>query len=176
MYYQLVKKTSLTNSALEFLGQKNWELPSYTTWANPNNTYEHKEKYEPQIYDHIFRKVNAPHNVKVRTVGFDVQLLKTRCPTAMVEPTNECPNVTTTLINLSVTECSNNPFSRSSKESDNTQLDFIDQTLRSECSGQEMISLSDHEAITATLRIKKNKTGNFCKKYYDFVCLAKILI
>ena len=166
IYDLLVQKTSLINCASEFLGPKEWQLPCYTTWANPNNTYKHKDEHEPQINDHIFRKVNAPQTVKVKTIGFDVQILKTLCPTMMIEPANECPDVPTAAVNLNLTTCACFPnCPGATKESVYTLQNWIDQTLRFECGDQDMISLSDHEAITATIRIEKHKPGNFMKKY-----------
>ena len=159
IYDLLVQKTSLINCAMEFLGPKEWQLPCYTTWANPNNTYKHKDDHEPQINDHIFRKLNAPQTVKVETIGFDVQILKTLCPTMMIEPENECPDWVTSAINLNLTTCPNLPIT--SKEFVYTSPNWIDQTLRFECGDQDMISLSDHEAIAATIRIEKHKPGNF---------------
>ena len=177
IYDQLVQETSLTNCAMEFLGEKDWQLPKYSTWGNPSNTYKHKEKDDPQIYDHIFHKVNPLKNVKVKTIGVDVQIFKIHCPTMTVEPTNKCPNISTTLfnLNLTITTCPNNPFLPTSKRSVNTQLDLIDQTLRSECIKNEMISLSDHEAITATLRIEKHKPGNFKNVVSAFFPVIKCL-
>ena len=164
IYDQLVEETSLINCASEFLGPKEWQLPCYTTWANPNNTYKHKDEHEPQINDHIFRKVYAPQTVKVKTIEFDVQILKTLCPTMMIEPDNECPNIATSAINLNLTTCPNFP-PKTTKESVFTLSNWIDQTLRFECGDQDLISLSDHEAIAATIRIEKHKPGNFYKKY-----------
>ena len=159
IYEKLVQKTSLQNCALEFLGEKDWKLPKYTTWENPSNTYKHEGEVEPLISDHIFRKANALQTLKVKTVGFKVPILKTSCPTKTIktEPSTECPTMVETAISLNLTACP----PQSSKRSVNAQLDLIDQTLRSECSGQEMISLSDHEAITATIRIEKVKPGKF---------------
>ena len=163
IYDQLVRDTSLINCALKFLGPKDWQLSRYTTWANPENTYKHMDEDEPQINDHIFLKVNAPENVKVKTTAFDVQILKTPCPIMTVEPTNTCPNMLTSATNLNLTTCPNFP-PKTTKESVYTPPNWIDQTLRFECGDQDMISLSDHEAITASIRIEKHKPGNIYKK------------
>ena len=173
IYEKLVQETSLQNCALEFLGEKDWKLPKHTTWENPSNTYKHEGEVEPLISDHIFRKANALQTIKVKTVGFKVPILKTSCPTKTIktEPSTECPTMNATAISLNLTACpcfphpGTDPCPQSSKRSVNAQLDLIDQTLRSECSGQEMISLSDHEAITATIRIEKVKPGKFYQKY-----------
>ena len=84
-----------------------------------------------------------------------------------------------TFSNLNLTTCPDNPLLPTSKWSVNRQLDLIDQTLRSECIGHEMISLSDHEAIAATIRIEKHKPGNFYKSikftYYNLLSLNKLM-
>ena len=163
------------NCALEFLGPKDWQMTRYTTWANPENTYKHMDEDKPQINDHIFLKANEPNNVKMNTIGFDVHILKTPCPTMMVEPTNECPNMLTTANNLNLTTCPcfPSPCPKTSEGSSDTASYWIDQTMRNDCSSQDMISLSDHEAISATIRIKKHKPGNFDKKYLAIIlCLT----
>ena len=163
IYEQLIRDTSLINCAPEFLGRDDWQLPRYTTWANPENTYQHTDEYEPQINDHIFLKVNAPENLKVKTIGFDVQILKTPCPTMTVEPTKECPDFMTSANNLNLTTCLcfPKPCPRTNKGSIDTPSYWIEQTLRNDCGTKDMISLSDHEAIAATIRIEKHKPGNF---------------
>ena len=55
--------------------------------------------------------------------------------------------------------CPNFP-PKPTKESVYMPSNWIDQTLRLECGDQDMISLSDHEAITASIKIEKHKDLN----------------
>lgn len=156
-----MKKTKLVNCASEFLGQNAW-YPRYKTWSNRNNSFADSESHQPLVLDYIFRQTNSK-NLNVLTTGYDVLALKTPCNVMKGKRKNvktmvskhQCPSIEETLVNLNMTNCPN----LGSNGERSHQMNWIEQTLERNCYSKNRISLSDHEAITATLRIEKR--GNY---------------
>ena len=164
-YRYLMNETNLTNCALDFLGENTWPSQNYATWAHSDNTFANSTPnstqsavechFEPLIIDHIFWRTKNPKNVNVRTTGFKVLQWKTSCNSMRVEEKElrnfdanaTCPTKEMTVFYLNYTECLN-------KTSFST-LNWILQTLDTNCDSHNMISLSDHDAITATISIEK---------------------
>ena len=157
-----MKETNLTNCALDFLGKSTWPSPNYTTWAHPDNTFADSKTHKPLILDHIFRRTNNPKNVKVRTTGFEVLKLKASCNSMRseerkvkeLEANSTCPSVNTTFDLLNYTQCLI-PKPQNRTQSFSITLNWIQQTFDTNCDSHNMISLSDHDAVTATISIEK---------------------
>ena len=156
-----MNETNLTNCALDFLGKNTWPSPNYTTWAHPDNTFADSKIHTPLILDHIFRRTNNPKNVKVRTTGFKVLPWKTSCNSMredekearIFDSEEQCPGVNETMFRLNYTQCLI-PKPQNRIQSFST-LNWIQQTFDTNCDSHNMISLSDHDAVTATISIEK---------------------
>ena len=130
-----------------------WPSVDYTSWNNPENSFADFQSYPPLILDHIFLRTNSPGNVQARTSAFAVSKLKTACNITSNPSTDQCPSFFETVVALNLTQCfSNMQPQRSLFSSD---LNGAQRRSRNNCDAQNRISLSDHEAITATIRIEK---------------------
>ena len=154
------------------MGPNAWLSPSYKTWANPYNSFADSKLHQPLVLDYIFRRTNS-ENVQVRTSGFDVLTLKSPSNVVKGKKRNvknimakhQCPSIQETIVSLNMTNCPN--LDSNGKRSH--QMNSIEQTLERNYDSKDMMSLSDHEAITATLRIEK--LGN-----YEIQKLIRIVI
>ena len=143
LYNKLVREAQVQNCAEELLGKQEWLTPKYTTWENPENTFGQSGL----ILDHIFRRVNIPGKITVRTSRFDVPLLQTSIPRGLhiqekrerKETRSTCPGIMELVVALGLHLCPKNLITDNSLG------------IRS----SERISMSDHEAVTATIIITK---------------------
>ena len=147
-------ETNIINCAIEFLGPNKWPSVDYTSWNNPENSFANFQSYPPLILDHIFLRTNSPRNVQARTSAFAVTKLKTACNITNNQSTDQCPTFFETLLALNLTQCLSNAKPERSLFS--TDLNAVRRRSRTNCDSQSRISLSDHEAIIATIRIRKS--------------------
>ena len=159
-YQQLVEESNIINCALEFLGPNSWPASNYTSWNNPENSFADKN-YSSSIFDHIFLRTKSPEKVQAQTYEFEVSKLKTACkPTSRekkvktnFQSNDQCPSFEVTLEKLNLTQC------YPSMETGRSLLAMFSNAgrrrQRAICESQNRISLSDHEAVTATIRIRK---------------------
>ena len=143
----------MINCAIEFLGPNKWPSIDYTNWNNPENSFADFQSYPPLILDHIFLRTNSPGNVQARTSAFAVSKLKRACNVTNDQSTDQCPSFLETLVALNQTSCFSSMQPQRSLFS--TDLNGAQQSSRTNCDSQNRISLSDHEAIIATIRIRK---------------------
>lgn len=160
-----MNETRLIYCGQEILGQDAWLSPRYKTYENPENSYKHLGHQTGMVLDYIFQRTNSPKKVQVRATAFDVPILKTSCKPMKNQLSkseknirrkamDQCPSVPDVVVALNYTEClSSMPTLFPHKYS--IVFNWIDQTYRTKCESQEEISLSDHEAVTATIRIRK---------------------
>jgi len=161
--FEMVRK-EMQNSIEEVLYKlKRWLQPEYTTYGNPENTFS-GHKYDPIMYDYIFRRTNSPEKVSVWTSLFELPLFKTKVLKSLL------PN--SLLENIRAIEKDHMPFeaykslhnndTAKTDENKDTKGDEIEVTTerpdpskRSSDEEEEMalISFSDHEAVTSTMHI-----------------------
>ena len=159
-YQQLVEESNIVSCALEFLGSNSWPASNYTSWNNPENSFADKS-YPSSIFDHIFLRTKSPEKVQARTYEFEVSKLKTACkPTSGEEKiktksqsNDQCPSFEVTLEKLNLTQCY--PSSETGRSLLAMHSNAARRRQRTICESQNRISLSDHEAVTATIRIRK---------------------
>ena len=151
----------MINCAVEFLGPDKWPSRDYTSWNDPENSFADLISMPPLIIDHIFLRTNSPEKIHARTSAFEVIKLKTACkPTSGEEKVktnyqlnDTCPSFEETLVELNLTQCL--PNMPTEKSSFAMHLKVAQGRSRTKCDPENRISLSDHEAITATIRIQK---------------------
>ena len=151
----------MINVADEFLGPDKWPSIDYKTYNHPENSFPDLQNPEPLTTDHIFVKTNSLDIVQSRIIAFDVDTLKTACkPTSGTEKvkakdlsTDQCPTYEQTLVALNLTQCGS--YKKTEKSSFSIHWNGAQRRLRKDCDFQNRISLSDHEPVTATIRIKK---------------------
>ena len=103
----------------------------------------------------------SSEKIRARTSAFEVSKLKTACKppsdeeklTTNYQLTDQCPTFPETLKKLNLTQCFTNK--RSGKSLFAMHLKVAQRRSRTNCDPENRISLSDHEAITATIRIRK---------------------
>ena len=160
-YKHLLNEANLINSAAEFWGPNAWPSTDQTTYANPSNSYADSSIQTPITVDHIFRRTYSPKKVQARTIASEARILKTSCmPRSGKEKekisyqyTDKCPTVEETIFSLNLTQCMSRTPNR--KTSFSKPLNWFGKRLTTDCGSQDMISISDHEAITATITIRK---------------------
>ena len=169
MYQNLVKKSKIKNCAVDFLGPNMWPEKPYATWNDPDNSFPAPKGRQPLITDHIFFQNKSSEKIRARTIAFEVEKLKTACkPTSGEEKvktnyqlTEQCPSFTDTLKELNLTQC--RPNIPTEKLLFPRHLKVAQRRSRANCDPENRISLSDHEAVTATIRIRKLGTNYYIK-------------
>ena len=151
--FEIVRK-EMQNSIEEVLYKlQRWLLPQYTTYGNPENTFS-GHKYDPIMYDYIFRRTNSPKKVSVWTSLFELPLFKTEIAKKLLSDT---------LIENIKAIAEDHMALDSSKDLNHNIVETKDEersdirTKRSVVDDDEeemmKISLSDHEAVTSTMHI-----------------------
>ena len=144
----------MTNCAFEVLGPNKWPSEDYTTWNDPENSFaDLNYPLPPLIIDHIFLQTKSPETIRARTSGFEVSKLKTACKPTSIEVTDQCPTFEKTLEELNLTQCI--PDMPTEESFFTMHLKGAQRRSRANCDPENRISLSDHEAITATITIRK---------------------
>ena len=161
--------TKLINVAKNVLGEKRWSKPKYSTWENPENSYwkdgilnftDPSDKKGVMI-DHIFFKDNKLHEIEYSTPRFDVHLKKIPRPgnDSMATEFENCPTleeIITDLVSsmdpdqISEVSCAVQSMLRSLK---GNHREISKENLMK--NNASLISISDHEIVTATIRIEK---------------------
>ena len=142
-----------------------WLNPQYTTYGNPANTFSGR-KYEPIMYDYIFRRNNAPEKITSWTSLFELPLFKTNISKALLSSDlihniediikDPCPfRAFTSIQNETLKEGGNEDKCKDTVKEKGT--DTIVRTKRSDNADDDddeaFISFSDHEAVTSTIYI-----------------------
>ena len=161
VYQYLVNEGKIKNCAVDFLGPGKWPFKNYSTWNDPDNSFYDLKTRTSYITDHMFLRTKSPEKIQAQTSAFEVMKLKTACkPTGGEEKvkTNyqlakECPSYTDTLKELNLTQCDSNMPTEKSLFA--MHLKMAQRRSRANCDPENRISLSDHEAVTATIRIRK---------------------
>ena len=160
--------TKLINVAKNVLGEKRWSKPKYSTWENPENSYwkdgilnftDPSDKKGVMI-DHIFFKDNKPHEIEYSTPRFDVHLKKIPRPSndTTVAEFENCPPLEKIIKdlmeggNLEESDVSCAVKSLLISLRDNHKEISKENLVKNNAS---MISISDHEIVTATIRIER---------------------
>merc|ERR1712179_530776 len=142
---------------------KRWLDPTYSTFGNPSNTFS-GGKYEPVMYDFIFRRNNVPEKVTAWTFWFNLPLFKAQIFHPVLLGDSEATE--NKIINQK------EPFAAFRNINDTNIKSNTEQTVKprliykkddkinhTEAVGVEeqqrlSISFSDHEAITSTIYIR----------------------
>ena len=151
----------MINCAVEFLGPDKWPSRGYASWNDPENSNADLKSMPPLIIDHIFHRNKSPAKIRARTSVFEISKLKTACkPTSGEEKVktnyqliDPCPSFEATLVELNLTQCI--PNMPTEKSLFAMHLKGAQRRSRTNCDPENRISLSDHEAVTAIIRIQK---------------------
>ena len=161
--FEMVRK-EMQNSIEEVLYKlKRWLQPEYTTYGNPENTFS-GHKYDPIMYDYIFRRTNSPGKVSVWTSLFELPLFKTKVaksllPDSLLENIKEIEKVHMPFEAYKSLHNTDDTKTNENKETKNDEIEKTtespDRSKRSSDKEEEMalISFSDHEAVTSTMHI-----------------------
>ena len=164
-----MRDTNLINVAENVLGEKKWSKPRYSTWENPENSYWKDEilnftdpsNKKGKMIDHIFFKVNKPHKIEHSTPSFDVHLKKIPRPKndSKGAEFENCPSLEKIIENLISSMGGGNIFDvRCAVQSMLRSLKGNHKEISKENlmkNNASMISISDHEIVTATIRIER---------------------
>ena len=150
--FEIVRK-EMQNSIEEVLYKlKRWLLPQYTTYGNPENTF-YGHKYDPIMYDYIFRRTNSPKKVSVWTSLFELPLFKTEIAKKLLSDTL-IENIKAIAEDHMALDSPKDLSQNIVKTEDEETSDI--RSKRSVVDDDEemvKISLSDHEAVTSTMHI-----------------------
>ena len=150
---------------------RRWLQPEYTTYGNPDNTFS-GQKYDPIMYDYIFRRTNSPEKVSVWTSLFKLPMFKTKVNKSLVSESilrniEEIKNGHMPFHaykTLNVTESDNNISENKDQKSD-VQTQAPERSKRSDIDDEKdqeeeqvPISFSDHEAVTSTMHLWASKS------------------
>ena len=145
---------------------RRWLQPEYTTYGNPDNTFS-GQKYDPIMYDYIFRRTNSPEKVSVWTSLFKLPMFKTKVKKSLVSESilrniEEIKNGHMPFHaykSLNVTE-SDHKINENKDEKNESSTDASKRSKRSNVEENEddeeeqvPISFSDHEAVTSTMHL-----------------------
>jgi len=145
---------------------RRWLQPEYTTYGNPDNTFS-GQKYDPIMYDYIFRRTNSPEKVSVWTSLFKLPMFKTKVKKSLVSESilrniEEIKNGHMPFHaykSLNVTE-SDHKINEDKDEKNESSTEASKRSKRSNVEENEdeeeeqvPISFSDHEAVTSTMHL-----------------------
>jgi len=148
---------------------RRWLQPEYTTYGNPDNTFS-GQKYDPIMYDYIFRRTNSPDKVSVWTSLFQLPMFKTKVKKSLVSESilrniEEIKNGHMPFHAykaLNITDGDNKVDENKEKEIETT-TEIPERSRRSSADDDEdeeeqvPISFSDHEAVTSTMHLWATK-------------------